>query len=116
MRAFLMPIPFILVLIVSGCGFDGKDLTPKQQVFDLASKYEPIQIAIEEAVSHPLVPPNVKHILRTFDKAAVAALKDYREAVERQDPNLAAYISAALQAINEATFYLESNSLMGKQS
>lgn len=93
-------------------GVSHEATTPRLQVLDLQTKYEPLQVLIEAAVTNPETPKDVKGVLKTIDATAVAALDSYTEAAIRNDPQLKSYFDAAFTAITNAVAALARNGFL----
>lgn len=73
-----------------------------KNVFDAAAAYEPVQIALEQAVNNPDVPADIKDRIKQADRETVAALKAYRASVQATGTPDQARMQAVLMALQRA--------------
>lgn len=101
--------PLAILIFVAGCAT--ADLTPRQQAFDLMTKFEAAQIIAEAAVTDPATPENVKDAIKLAERTARAAVLAYDDAIRAGagDPELVDYLNAALEAVGDMVAYLAAN-------
>lgn len=105
---------FLILGTVAGCTGDRvegyqeleqtlpADELAAKNVFDAAAAYEPVQIALEQAVNNPDVPADIKDRIKQVDRETVAALKAYRASVADGGTADRAKLQAVLSALQRA--------------
>jgi uncharacterized protein YqgV (UPF0045/DUF77 family) len=74
----------------------------QKDVFDAAAAYEPVQIALLNAVRNPDVPADAKEQIKQVDRQVMGALRAYRASVEAKGTPSEARLQAFLAALQQA--------------
>lgn len=74
----------------------------EKDVFDAAAAYEPVQIALLNAVRNPDVPVDAKEQIKEVDRQVMGALRAYRASVESEGEPSKARLQAFLAALQQA--------------
>lgn len=111
MRAFVSFVAVLAVVFTAGCAQLGigpapPDLTPKQKVFDLMTKYEAAQVVALRVVQDPKTPDSVKTVIKIGSHTTLVAILNYEQAIRNGEPNLADYANAAVRGLAEFTSYM----------
>jgi len=108
-----MAIPMLTVgvaaLGVSACATMKSG--PRAQLYEAASAYESVQIAIEAIVTSPAVGSELKQTLKSVDGQAMDALRAGRAALEEgREDDVVFYTQLLRQALIQARAYIAASS------
>lgn len=99
----------LILLLVTACA-----TTPTEKAYDLATKYEVVQVLAEAVVTDEEIPADVRRSIQTAEAAAFTAVNAYVEAVRKDDADVQDYLRAGLEAVMDLTALLAEKGLLGK--
>ena len=117
MRNLLSAVALAFILILPACEFTGSlfgsgtlgydeldsQLTEQERVqkgvFDAMASYLPVQIVLEQAVTNPNIPAELKQGIKILDAEAVAAILKYRAAVDAGSDDALALLETVMNAL-----------------
>lgn len=114
--AVFLAIPAVTAGVATGAALSGCSTLkagPRAQLFEAATAYEPIQVAIEGVVTSPTVGRDLKAALKAVDEQAMNALRAGRFALEEgREDDVMFYTALLRQALIQARGYIAESAEM----